>query len=677
MQDSELLNVYTAKEAIVGSSIVSFDDGADDAPIKSLLANIKPVQDLHGYSKPWAGGAGKNMYSPSWAASTGAGSSVTADGEEIHVATTGGTTYSGMTSPAGHDLPAGTYYVKFKVKTGAVTGTAGLCGLRKRSNNTFAVTSSFSSGTLEYSFSGTTTEACYFSVLGNGGSTGDSQASDFTLYDIIISTENVDYEPYSNICPITGRTSAKICGFGKNLFNKNGVYSADVTITQNSSGFRIVSNANGTYKSCYGGFQFQTLDLPDGTEVTFSAHCKVNSGKARIGIRRESDNTLVAYSNLVSSGESDLSLTYTYDKSTHVYLSAFCTWSTSEAGDVEYTNVQLEIGSTKTDFVPYAGTTYTANWASVAGTVYGGSFDAVTGALSSAMANIASYNGETIGEPWLSSLDEYAPGGTPTTGAQVVYTLATPITYQLTPVQIRTISGKNNVWTDVGEIASLEYFVEQNKSFIDRLFVEGIDLQEKGWFLKWRKLSAPKPKSDYVSVFARDGDIDLTETEGQVFYEDRAIAMDMVYVGDEWEKDYSELLGLVHGQRLRVQFANDPSWYWSARLVAEIYEKKPHSLKMNGLAFPYKFDIVKTSASATVSGATEGTATTITLKATRMPVSPKVTVTGTVTLKWGSATKQLSAGTYYVDGLKVGRDGLSVKVWGTGTATFEYRRGAL
>ena len=105
-------------------------------------------------------------------------------------------------------------------------------------------------------------------------------------------------------------------------------------------------------------------------------------------------------------------------------------------------------------------TTYSVDWTSEAGTVYGGTLDVVTGVLTVDRANIASYNGEVINEPWLSSMDEYAPGATPTTGAQVVYKLATPITYQLTPQEIEALVGENNVWSDSNEAVTLTYVIE-------------------------------------------------------------------------------------------------------------------------------------------------------------------------------------------------------------------------
>ena len=114
--------------------------------------------------------------------------------------------------------------------------------------------------------------------------------------------------------------------------------------------------------------------------------------------------------------------------------------------------IQAELGSTATAYEPYQGTTYDITFPTEAGTVYGGTVDVVTGVLTVDRANIPSYNGETITEPWLSSMDEYTPGATPTTGAQVVYKLSTPLTYQLTPQTVAALVGQNYVWADTGDV---------------------------------------------------------------------------------------------------------------------------------------------------------------------------------------------------------------------------------
>lgn len=86
-------------------------------------------------------------------------------------------------------------------------------------------------------------------------------------------------------------------------------------------------------------------------------------------------------------------------------------------------------------------------------TVYSGTYEALFGTLTVTSANIASYAGETLPGKWISSMDVYSPGATPTTGAQVVYELAQPVTYQLTPNQILALVGQNTVSTDVGTLS--------------------------------------------------------------------------------------------------------------------------------------------------------------------------------------------------------------------------------
>lgn len=101
-----------------------------------------------------------------------------------------------------------------------------------------------------------------------------------------------------------------------------------------------------------------------------------------------------------------------------------------------------------------ADETYTT---SLGQTVYGGTLDMVSGVLTVTHGNIASYNGETLPSTWISDRDVYASGTTPTTGAQVVYELATPLTYQLTAQQIKTLVGTNNVWASSGDIVNITF----------------------------------------------------------------------------------------------------------------------------------------------------------------------------------------------------------------------------
>ena len=87
----------------------------------------------------------------------------------------------------------------------------------------------------------------------------------------------------------------------------------------------------------------------------------------------------------------------------------------------------------------------------------GGTLDVTSGVLTVDRANIASYNGETLPSTWISDRDVYSSGTTPTTGAQVVYALATSQTYQLTPEEVKTVLGQNNIFADVGSINTITF----------------------------------------------------------------------------------------------------------------------------------------------------------------------------------------------------------------------------
>ena len=175
--------------------------------------------------------------------------------------------------------------------------------------------------------------------------------------------------------------------------------------------------------------------------------------------------------------------------------------------------VQLEKGITATDYEPYKGNTYSVNWETEAGTVYGGSLDVVSGKLIvdfvllsfdgteawnliSTKAYLVLWNSPpSISNNDLNQISNYLIGGgvdymkfgkyrAQTNGAivigniantqepytykwetaqefkeylaghplQVCYELATPTEIQLTPQQIKTLLGMNNIWCDSGDV---------------------------------------------------------------------------------------------------------------------------------------------------------------------------------------------------------------------------------
>ena len=134
--------------------------------------------------------------------------------------------------------------------------------------------------------------------------------------------------------------------------------------------------------------------------------------------------------------------------------------------------IQLESGSTATDYAPYenicpiigrtevsvtrtAGEDVETKTHEYNETIWWATDDFANGGMEACGAEIASYNGETLPGEWLSDRDVYAPGTTPTIGAQVVYK-NTPTTIETSAEEITLLKGTNVLSTD-GDSIELKY----------------------------------------------------------------------------------------------------------------------------------------------------------------------------------------------------------------------------
>lgn len=118
--------------------------------------------------------------------------------------------------------------------------------------------------------------------------------------------------------------------------------------------------------------------------------------------------------------------------------------------------VQLEVGSVRTDFAPMldklTAAIPTPNGLPGIPVASGGNYvdsgetrwicdtiDLEAGVYTKRCGIINSYNGEALPGVWLSSMDVYQSGATPTSGAKVVYALAAPVVTQLTDAQLTAL----------------------------------------------------------------------------------------------------------------------------------------------------------------------------------------------------------------------------------------------
>lgn len=244
----------------------------------------------------------------------------------------------------------------------------------------------------------------------------------------------------SNIRPISGWTQVDGVAAGVNLLDFNGNL-----LTSMSNGLLPTANSDGT------------ITLAGTTTQTWGYLTPVVQQRIKPGTYTLSRETATAYK---------LYVNVTYDDGTNknIEIGANATTSygveltkpvvswrlcralmTNNTAYNETFKVMLSLGST--NWEKYSGTPITI---SLGQTVYGGTVDALSGKCY-ARPYYASYSGQALVGPWISSHDKYVAGGTPTTGAQVVDMGGTETTLSITPVSVSSLLGQNNIWANTGD----------------------------------------------------------------------------------------------------------------------------------------------------------------------------------------------------------------------------------
>ena len=479
---AQLLPTETAS-----GQIASFPDGQAVIPAESLVADIDPIQDLNGYDAPWVGGAGKNK-----ADITKIVPSANVQVSNDTIIVTGNANTSGIRLKALANLVEGETYTL----TANTTGTERLIYL-------YGSNISWTFGT-QKTLTATDLDSYVFLYGGTGTTSTISQ------FMIRLSSEtDATYAPYENICPISGRTEVDVVRTGKNIapsvnYNTN-------RFTMNDSG---VVTQNNPSSASWGWAYSESIirqTLKAGTyTASFDAETLSTNVSAEMRVYDSANTQLVTTGTRQNAKQG--SCTFTITEETEIGICA-------KVYDGAW-KFQLELGSTATEYKPYNGQSYTIQ---LGQTVYVGTLDVVSGVLTvthkmvdmgelnwaytllngsgsfyvsmadaklpstnSTVANMISsgyaidtanniYTDTTSGRLSLntsgyvqvrnSNYTDATTFKTAMNGVQLCYELATPQTYQLTPQQIQTLYGDNNVWADSGDV-SITYKADIQK-YID------------------------------------------------------------------------------------------------------------------------------------------------------------------------------------------------------------------
>jgi hypothetical protein len=502
-------NIQPDLKIIENSNIISIDDAAPlDA--EEFVVDIEPVQDLHGYDSPWPAGGGKNLYnSATFPSQTKNGITCTNNGDGSFTLNGTATTdiffdvFTAQFSPnsGGTPLPSAEYRL-----TGCPSGGSSqtyylytIPNYHGSYGSGVTFTDEILGGSI-YVKSGVTLNNLVFNPMIRLASNGDDT-----------------FTPYSNICPISGWTGAKVSRTGKNLL--------DYSVFQQYANWSDSIVTYGNYQTSIGNKGY-LLPVVSGMTYTVSLGISSSSFPTFCYICRANGNDTSERVRAFTTGSfSTASITFTAESGWiyYVRIGSLASESAFTTQMEKVSSAQLELGSTATDYEPYQGDTYDITFPSEAGTVYGGTLDVVNGVLTVDRAmevldgdedwdtynpdNYDSYcfvmNKQTkkVGS-LLSICNEYknvsgawSSGGNNVFGVfsdhssltrwyftrptstfeknvtawkawlaenplHIVYPLATPITYQLTPPAITLLRGNNNIWADCGNI-TMKYWQDK------------------------------------------------------------------------------------------------------------------------------------------------------------------------------------------------------------------------
>jgi len=290
----------------------------------------------------------------------------------------------------------------------------------------------------------------------------------------------------TNVRPISGWTGANISRTRKNIFDYNAIESISIGIS--------IRNGINFYKTGVYSISAQNN--------TGYCYCRVFNADGTI-----KDTHYIVAETIIT----PITISIVSGEYFAVYDAVGSATIAQSKIAFERWQIQVEMSDSPTAYEPYNGNTYNISWQDEAGTVYGGELNVKTGVLTVTYANIASYDGETINEPWISSMDVYSAGATPTTGAQVIYPLTTPVTYQLTPTEIRSLLGVNNIWANCGSVIELKYIRDLNLCIND--IIARIEALEGGSSTRSLSVSPVLTKSIVSDSDTAEGKTEETEEE--------------------------------------------------------------------------------------------------------------------------------------------------------------------
>lgn len=424
-QLSALLPTDTAS-----GDIASITDGQNVVPVKSLKVTLEPIQDLHGYDKPWSGGAGANKWDEEWETY---GSSQIKSKNLIPLIA--GATYY-LKVPAGI---GGTIYFKEAADIPSSSSWSG-------ANETFTVPSNI-----------------HYGIFYAGSGYGTTYNHDIAInYPSSVTA----YSPYSNICPISGHTECvtEVCGV--NVWDEewevgaliaDGSVDASLTTRRTTSFISVVPNTTYYFPmACLNGryaYYDENKNLLSYNGNGFVTYVNTTPNDARYLRVTLNSNYGTTYHN-------DISINYpSTDHDYHAYNGHTYTTTlgrTVYGGKLDVVSGELVVDRAMVDLGSLTWSYYNNTFFTQLSGKKVGKINLLCATYMTSSTDWTALENKSItghaSDTYIyikdSAYTDVATFKNAMSGIMLVYELATPQTYQLDPQTISLLHGNNNVRSD-------------------------------------------------------------------------------------------------------------------------------------------------------------------------------------------------------------------------------------
>ena len=160
-----------------------------------------------------------------------------------------------------------------------------------------------------------------------------------------------NYVPYQELNPDNFKNEEIVVGSirSKNIFSFN-YEVTDTAVTHIISNNTIIQTNTGAYARS----SWKITNLTIGTTYTLSCnYTNSNSCSLRLSIFNSTNSTMIAETTATTSTSGSFNLTFTASETTHYIRFGTNTTSSGNTNSVTFSNIQLETGSTATNYMPY------------------------------------------------------------------------------------------------------------------------------------------------------------------------------------------------------------------------------------------------------------------------------------------------------------------------------------